>query len=94
MIQKRKGMNLIPAGHLQQFKLCLKGYFFFIHGHFNEALRIYTKSIQLNRNSSNTLRLSALKKIEKLLNNKSQKANYQGLQNVRKQQKGETPASL
>jgi hypothetical protein len=35
-----------------------------------------------------------LKKIEKLLNNKSQKANYQRLQNVRKQSKGDTVASL
>jgi len=64
-------MNLIPAGHLQQFKLCMKAFYFFTNGNADEALRIYTKSIQLNRCSSNTLRLSALKKIEKLLHSKS-----------------------
>ena len=67
LLHKRKGLALIPAGYLFQFKLTLKGLYLFHNKAYDESLKIYTKSIQLNKNSSNALRCSALKKIEKIL---------------------------
>lgn len=77
-------MGIIPAGHLQQLKLCLKGFYFFTIRNVEESLRVYAKSVQLNRISSNALRLSALKKMDKLLTMQNQKLNYQRLHRVQK----------
>lgn len=79
----RYGLAYIDAGHLVQMSLTLEGLLFYKLNHYEVALQAYTRSLCVNKENLNWLRLQALKKINRILKEKRKKQHIRRAQTLK-----------